>query len=144
MPGIDKEQVKADYLNGMKQKELIQKYNIPLNTLKSWIKRYHWSEEKKGAPKKGKKGAPQKKKKGAQPGNKNAVGHGAPYGNQNAVKHGFYCAGFYQIPYTPENIKVFEFMNDNGFENTVENFNACKKLLNRLNKIEKLTSKERR
>lgn len=84
MPGIDKEQVKADYLNGMKQKELIQKYNIPLNTLKSWIKRYHWSEEKRGAPKKGKKGAPLN--------NKNAVGNkgGAPKGNSNAVKHGFF------------------------------------------------------
>lgn len=52
MPGIDKEQVKADYLNGMKQKELIEKYNIPLNTLKSWVKRYHWSEEKRVHPKK--------------------------------------------------------------------------------------------
>ena len=84
VPGIDKEQVKADYLNGMKQKELIQKYNIPLNTLKSWIKRYHWSEEKKGAPKKGKKGAPLN--------NKNAVGNdgGAPKQNANAVKHGLF------------------------------------------------------
>lgn len=85
MPGIDKEQVKADYLNGMKQKELIEKYNIPLNTLKSWVKRYHWSEEKKGTPKKKKKGAPLH--------NKNAVGNkgGAPKGNSNAVKHGFFA-----------------------------------------------------
>lgn len=84
VPGIDKEQVKADYLNGMKQKELIQKYNIPLNTLKSWIKRYHWSEEKKGAPKKKKRGAPLN--------NKNAVGNdgGAPKQNANAVKHGLF------------------------------------------------------
>jgi uncharacterized protein YjcR len=82
VPGIDKEQVKADYLNGMKQKELIQKYNIPLNTLKSWIKRYHWSEEKKGAPKKKKRGAPLN--------NKNAVGAGAPKENDNAVKHGLF------------------------------------------------------
>lgn len=85
MPGIDKEQVKADYLNGMKQKELIEKYNIPLNTLKSWVKRYHWSEEKKCAPKKKKMGAPLH--------NKNAVGNkgGAPKGNSNAVKHGFFA-----------------------------------------------------
>lgn len=84
MPGIDKEQVKADYLNGMKQKELIQKYNVPLNTLKSWIKRYHWSEEKKGASKKAKRGAPLN--------NKNAVGNngGAPKQNANAVKHGLF------------------------------------------------------
>lgn len=84
VPGVDKEQVKADYLNGMKQKEIIQKYNIPLNTLKSWVKRYHWSEEKKGIPKKKKMGAPFN--------NKNAVGNngGAPKGNSNAVKHGFF------------------------------------------------------
>lgn len=84
MPGIDKEQVKADYLNGMKQKELIQKYNIPLNTLKSWVKRYHWSEEKKGAL--------QKRKKGAPLNNKNAVGNngGAPKQNANAMKHGLF------------------------------------------------------
>lgn len=89
MPGIDKEQVKADYLNGMKQKELIQKYNVPLNTLKSWIKRYHWSEEKKGASK---KGASKKAKRGAPLNNKNAVGNngGAPKQNANAVKHGLF------------------------------------------------------
>ena len=32
---------------------------------------------------------------------------------------------------------------ENGFENTMENFNACKKLLNRLNKIEKLKLQNR-
>lgn len=31
-----------------------------------------------------------KRKQGAQPGNKNAVGHGAPKGNKNAEKFGFY------------------------------------------------------
>src|SRR5690606_36034522 len=31
-----------------------------------------------------------KKKKGGQPGNKNAVGHGAPKENKNAEKHGFF------------------------------------------------------
>lgn len=30
----------------------------------------------------------EKRKRGGQPGNKNAVGHGAPKGNQNAVGHG--------------------------------------------------------
>lgn len=82
---IDKEQVKADYLSGMKQKDLIQKYNIPLNTLKSWVKRYHWSELKKGAPKK-------KAKRGAPLNNTNAVGNtgGAPEQNTNAVKHGLF------------------------------------------------------
>lgn len=31
-----------------------------------------------------------KRKKGGQPGNKNAVGHGAPVGNKNAEKYGFF------------------------------------------------------
>ena len=31
-----------------------------------------------------------KRKRGGQPGNKNAVGHGAPLGNKNAFRHGLY------------------------------------------------------
>lgn len=78
-----KERIKEDYLNGLKQKEICDKYNISINTLKSWIKRYKWAEEKrnKGAPK-NKGGAPLK--------NKNAVGYGAPKGNKNAEKFGFF------------------------------------------------------
>lgn len=85
MEGVDKEQVKADYLSGMRQKDLIKKHGIPLNTLKSWVKRYDWAEEKRGAP--------QKKKKGAPLNNKNAVGNvgGAPVGNDNAMKHGIFA-----------------------------------------------------
>ncbi|PTL52226.1 phage terminase small subunit [Clostridioides difficile] len=74
-----KEKVKQDYIKGMKQKEISAKYDISLNTLKSWIKRYNWSSEKK-------KGAP-KSKKGAPFGNKNATG---PPGNKNAEKFGFF------------------------------------------------------
>ena len=36
-----------------------------------------------------------KRKRGGQPGNKNAVSHGAPLGNRNAYKHGL-C-----MPFTP-------------------------------------------
>ncbi|HFL3608711.1 TPA: phage terminase small subunit [Clostridioides difficile] len=74
-----KEKVKQDYLDGMKQKEISAKYDISLNTLKSWIKRYNWASEKK-------KGAP-KNKRGAPIGNKNATG---PPGNKNAEKFGFF------------------------------------------------------
>lgn len=78
-----KERIKEDYIKGLKQKEICDKYNISINTLKSWIKRYRWAEEKrnKGAPK-NTGGAPLK--------NKNAVGHGAPKGNKNAEKFGFF------------------------------------------------------
>jgi uncharacterized protein YjcR len=78
-----KEQAKYDYLNGMKYKDLAEKYSVSLNTVKSWIKRYGWSKLKK------QKGAHQKKK-GAPYNNKNAVGHGAPPKNKNAEKHGFF------------------------------------------------------
>ncbi|AXU27027.1 phage DNA-binding protein [Clostridioides difficile] len=77
-----KEKVKQDYLKGMKQKEISAKYDISLNTLKSWIKRYNWSKEKK-------KGAPINKR-GAPFSNKNSVGHGAPKENKNAEKFGFF------------------------------------------------------
>lgn len=82
MEGV-KENIKKDYIEGLKQKEICEKYSISINTLKSWIKRYKWAEEKrnKGAPK-NKGGAPLK--------NKNAVGHGAPKGNKNAEKFGFF------------------------------------------------------
>ncbi len=82
---IDREQVKADYLSGMKQREIMEKHDIKLNTLKSWIKRYGWNSVKKGAP--------QKKKKGAPLNNINAagnVGGKAPDKNTNAVKHGIF------------------------------------------------------
>jgi hypothetical protein len=87
---LDEIRIKAkqDYLDGMRQKDIADKYNISINTLKSWIKRYKWSEEKKSY---NKKGAP-KKKRGAPLNNKNAVGNdgGAPEGNINAIKHGAY------------------------------------------------------
>ena len=77
-----KEKVKQDYLKGMKQKEIASKYDISLNTLKSWIKRYNWSKEKKKAAPINKRGAPFS--------NKNSVGHGAPKENKNAEKFGFF------------------------------------------------------
>ena len=74
-----KEKVKQDYLKGMKQKEISAKYDISLNTLKSWIKRYNWASEKKKGASKNQRGAPI--------GNKNATG---PPGNKNAEKFGFF------------------------------------------------------
>lgn len=75
-------------MKGMKYKDICEKYDISMNTLKSWVKRYNWSEERKS---KSKKGA-HKNKRGAPKGNKNAVGNdgGAPKENKNAEKHGFF------------------------------------------------------
>lgn len=49
-----------------------------------------------------------KKKRGGQPGNRNAVGHGAPKGNQNAVKHGLFSR------YLPEDTREIFFSLDSA------------------------------
>lgn len=104
-----KTKAKIDYLKGFKLEDIANKYDLKLNTLKSWIKRYSWTDEKKEVQKKlnkitSKQSAPQNKKgctstservhsktkKGAPFGNQNSFGHGAPAGNQNARKHGLF------------------------------------------------------
>ena len=92
-----KVEVKKDYLEGLKQKEICTKYDISINTLKSWIKRYKWVDEKrnKGAPK-NKRGAPfddcsnmsEDSKKHKSRLNKSSYPLQARPGNKNAVKTG--------------------------------------------------------
>lgn len=81
-----------DYQNGMKYREIADKYGVSINTIKSWKKRNNWSRKAGAPPEKGctqnEKGA--HKNKGGQPGNQNAAGCGPPEGNVNAVKHGAY------------------------------------------------------
>ena len=54
------------------------------------------------------KGNVTKRKRGGQPGNKNAVGHGAPKGNQNATKHGLFSR------YLPEDTRELFFSLDSA------------------------------
>lgn len=77
-----------DYVKGMKYKDIAEKYEVSINTVKSWKKRYGWNRER-GAPKE--KGV-HTRKRGAPKGNINAKGNngGAPKQNQNAVTHGFF------------------------------------------------------
>nr|WP_308743215.1 phage terminase small subunit [uncultured Anaerocolumna sp.] len=77
-----------DYMSGMKYKDIAEKYNVTINTVKSWKQRYNWN--KKGVHTKEKECT--QKKAGAPIGNKNAVGNngGAPEQNKNAEKHGFF------------------------------------------------------
>lgn len=76
-----------DYLNGMKYKEIAEKYGVTINTVKSWKTRYKWSKEgEKSVHTKTGKVCTQKAKLG----NQNAAGHGAPEGNKNAEKYGFF------------------------------------------------------
>lgn len=98
-----RQQAEADYMSGMKYKEIAEKYGVTINTVKSWKTRYQWSRgDKKGVHTKKKKVCIQKQReKGGQPGNKNAVGHGGtgPPGNKNAEKYGFFSK------YLPEEIR---------------------------------------
>ena len=93
-----------DYMAGMKYKDIAAKYGVTLNTVKSWKVRYGWN--KKGVHTKSEKVCTQKRKRGGQPGNKNAVGHGAPKGNQNATKHGLFSR------YLPEDTRELFFSLD--------------------------------
>lgn len=79
-----------------------------------------------GAPK-GNKNA---KGHGAPKGNKNALGFGAPYGNTNARKHGLFEKYWSYIPPDkPENKVIFEALEADGVEPSIESFNAYKKLM---------------
>ena len=71
-----------DYMEGMKYKDIAAKYDVSINTVKSWKQRHGWVRNK-GAPI-NKKGA--HKKAGAPSGNANAKGNkgGAPLGSKNA------------------------------------------------------------
>lgn len=103
-----KDQIKLDYLSGVPPKKLAEKYDTSMNTIKSWIKRYGWSKMKKQGAPSDVQGAPRKRKRGGQPGNKNAVGHGAPKGNQNATKHGLFSR------YLPEDTREIFFSLDSA------------------------------
>lgn len=57
------EKAEIDYVQGMKYKEIAEKYDTTINTVKSWKKRYGWNREK-GAHK-NEKGCTQKTKRAA-------------------------------------------------------------------------------
>ncbi|WP_297428699.1 terminase small subunit [Clostridium sp.] len=54
------ELAEEDYLNGMKYKELAEKYGVSINTIKSWKQRYKWCKDKKSVHTKSKKVCAQK------------------------------------------------------------------------------------
>lgn len=96
-----------DYMQGMKYKELAEKYEVSVNTVKSWKTRYKWdrkgvhtnnekvrTQKKTGAPINNKNAVGNSGNKNPKYGNKNAVGHGPPKGNDNAVTHGFFRKHF--------------------------------------------------
>jgi len=82
-----------DYKNGLKSREIAEKYSVSESTIRSWKSRY-WNqkrcnENEKTLQQKAKSVAT---KKGGQPKNKNATGNngGAPKANKNNLRHGIY------------------------------------------------------
>lgn len=101
------ELAQEDYMQGMKYKELAEKYEVSINTIKSWKTRYNWNRKsvhtkeekvctqnekpkKTGAPKGNRNAVGNPGNRTPKWGNKNAVGHGAPKGNNNATVHGLF------------------------------------------------------
>lgn len=56
------ELAEEDYMNGMKYKEIADKYDVSINTVKSWKTRYKWCKDKKSVHTKNKKVCTQNKK----------------------------------------------------------------------------------
>lgn len=95
-----------DYVKGMKYKDIAEKYEVSINTVKSWKNRYGWNREKGAHKEKG----VHTKKRGAPKGNINAKGNpggAAPKGNSNAETHGFFSKF---LP--PETLEIMQQMNE--------------------------------
>ena len=63
--------------------EIAERLGLPASRIRKWKSEDKWERRKKERS---------ERRRGGQPGNKNAVGHGAPLGNQNAVTTGEYSA----------------------------------------------------
>ncbi|HDR7526737.1 TPA: helix-turn-helix domain-containing protein [Bacillus paranthracis] len=97
------ELAQEDYMQGMKYKDIAEKHDVSVNTVKSWKTRYKWNrkgvhtnnekvrtQKKTGAPVGNKNAVGNSGNKNPKWGNKNAVGHGPPKGNDNATTHGLF------------------------------------------------------
>ncbi|HHT7143455.1 TPA: phage terminase small subunit [Bacillus cereus] len=97
------ELAQEDYMQGMKYKDIAEKHDVSVNTVKSWKTRYKWdrkgvhtnnekvrTQKKTGAPINNKNAVGNSGNKNPKWGNKNAIGHGPPKGNDNATTHGLF------------------------------------------------------
>lgn len=85
-PDERQERAKDLFLRGMKLIDISESLGVPVGTIRSWKNRYNWDCNQNATLQKKKRNVA--KAKGGQPGNKNAVGHGAPEQNKNAVTTG--------------------------------------------------------
>ena len=95
------------FRKGMKLVEIASQLNVSEGTVRSWKNRYNFDGKSNATLQKNNRNVA-KKKRGGQPGNKNAVGHGAPKGNQNATKHGLFSR------YLPEDTRELFFSLDSA------------------------------
>lgn len=101
MPKVrNPDRIKAEeiYLNNKGNIELVKiakKLKRPPGTIRGWKNKDKWDDKLNGTfqennEKDTERSKRKKRKKGGQPGNKNAVGHGAPKRNKNAETHGLF------------------------------------------------------
>ncbi|WP_102335737.1 phage terminase small subunit [Salimicrobium jeotgali] len=120
-------QAEKDYIKGLKYKEIAEKHDVSINTVKSWKQRHGWTKEK-GAPSE-KSVHTKKKSVGAPKGSKNALGNrggSAPKGNNNAGSHGFFRTIF---PDDDETLNIVEAISEKSpvdmlWENIVIKYTA--------------------
>ena len=112
-----KQQAFEDWKNGMKYKEIAEKYGISLSTVKSWAIRYWKQQEGKKVATNEEKVATTTAKKLQPEKNKG----GAPKGNKNHLKHGIYEK------------MLFEFLSEQEQEfflqREVDEIEECKKMI---------------
>ncbi|PGL14368.1 hypothetical protein CN912_06140 [Bacillus cereus] len=118
------ELAQEDYMQGMKYKDMAEKHDVSVNTVKSWKTRYKWdrkgmhtndekvrTQKKTGAPINNKNAVGNSGNKNPKWGNKNAVGHGPPANNKNAVTHGLYATVVYEH-LSDEDRRLFDLSQD--------------------------------
>lgn len=95
------EQAFEDYLNGMKYKDIADKYGVTINTVKSWKSR-HWNAEKVAHKTKKVAHTPSRKGKGGAP----------PIRNKNALKTGEFETIYFDMLEDDEKEIVASISND--------------------------------
>lgn len=86
------EEIYLEHKGNIELVKIAEILGVPAGTIRGWKNKDRWDDKLNGTFQKNetKKMERSKRKKGGQPGNKNAVGHGAPPKNKNAEKHGFF------------------------------------------------------
>lgn len=81
-------EIYKEHGGNIENRRIAEMLDIPEKTVGGWKCKDKWNEQLNGVLQSNERSTP--KPHGGQPGNKNAVGHGAPLRNKNAEKHGFY------------------------------------------------------